>query len=76
MSTHNLRFGAKIRKTGPLHTPFFFLYKCGVQVGMYTLHGHVILMHFSCELVAYCRELTIYMYIYMYLQLSYTSHNL
>ena len=34
-STHNLCFGAKIRKIGiPLHTPVL-LYKSGVQGGMY-----------------------------------------
>ena len=43
MSTHNLCFGAKIRKIGiPLHTPVL-LYKSGVQGG-YTLHGHVFVM--------------------------------
>ena len=43
MSTHNLCFGAKIRKIGiPLHTPVL-LYKSGVQGG-YTLHGHVFMM--------------------------------
>ena len=41
--THNLCFGAKIRKIDiPLHTPVV-LYKSGVQWG-YTLHGHVFLM--------------------------------
>ena len=41
--THNLCFGAKIRKIGiPLQTPVL-LYKSGVQWG-YTLHGHVFLM--------------------------------
>ena len=35
MSTHNLCFGAKIRKIGiPLHTPVF-LYKSGVQGGIH-----------------------------------------
>ena len=38
-STHNLCFGAKIRKIGkPLHTPVL-LYKIGVQ------HGHVFRMN-------------------------------
>ena len=42
-----LIFGAKIRKIGiPLHTPVL-LYKSGVQVGGYTLHGHVFLMNSS-----------------------------
>ena len=37
-STHNLCFGAKIRKIGiPLHTP-------ALLSRGYTLHGHVILM--------------------------------
>ena len=35
MSTHNLCFGAKIRKIGiPLHTPVL-LYKSGVQGGIH-----------------------------------------
>ena len=35
MSTHNLCFGAKIRKIGiPLHTPVL-LYKSGVEVGIH-----------------------------------------
>ena len=35
MSTHNLCFGAKIRKIGiPLHTPIL-LYKSGVQGGIH-----------------------------------------
>ena len=43
MSTHNLCFGAKIRKIGiPLQTSVL-LYKIGFQGG-YTLHGHVFLM--------------------------------
>ena len=42
-STHNLCFGAKIRKIGiPLHTPVL-LYYSGFQGG-YTLHGQVFLM--------------------------------
>ena len=41
-STHNLCFGAKIRKIGiPLQTPVL-LYKSGVRG--YSLHGHVFLM--------------------------------
>ena len=44
MSTHNLCFGAKIRKIGiPLHTPVL-LYKWGSRG--YTLHGHVFVMSF------------------------------
>ena len=44
-STHNLCFGAKIRKIGiPLHTPVLLL-KSGVcGGGGYTFHGHVFLM--------------------------------
>ena len=41
-STHNLCFGAKIRKIGiPLHTPVCYI-KVGYK-GVYILHGHVIL---------------------------------
>ena len=48
-STHNLCFGAKIRKIGiPLHTPVL-LYKIGVQKG-YTLHGHVFVINGACKL--------------------------
>ena len=44
MSTHNLCFGAKIRKIGiPLQTPVV-LYKSGVLGGGYSLHGHVFLL--------------------------------
>ena len=44
MSTHNLCFGAKIRKIGiPLHTPVS-LYKSEVQGGGYSLHEDVFLM--------------------------------
>ena len=43
-STHNLCFGAKIRKIGiPLYTPVLLL-KSGVGGGGYTFHGHVFLM--------------------------------
>ena len=43
-STHNLCFGAKIRKIGiPLHTPVL-LYRSGVQWG---IHEHVFLMRIS-----------------------------
>ena len=49
MSTHNLCFGAKIRKIGiPLHTPVL-LYKSGVQGGVhYTDMCNVpdVIMHF------------------------------
>ena len=42
-STHNLCFGAKIRKIGiPPHTPVFFYIKVGLRG--YTFHGHVFLM--------------------------------
>ena len=44
MSTHNLCFGAKIRKIGlPPDTPVL-LYKSGVYMRGNTFHGHVFQM--------------------------------
>ena len=49
-STHNLCFGAKIRKIGiPLHTPVL-LYKSGVLRG-YSIHGRVFLMFTVMDLI-------------------------
>ena len=62
MSTHNVCFGAKIRKIGiPLHTPVL-LYKKGVQGG-YTLHGYAFVVYFAVKLtnIFFCqrRELSV-----------------
>ena len=50
-STHNLCFGAKIRKISlPLQTPVL-LYKSGVQGGIHCTRGHVFLMGYPYTVV-------------------------